>query len=286
MLDTHSAGTTVAEDFKVYFWERNKFNKVKENDLFIYRRPLRSSEINGQFYFFGAGKIDKIKSVSGYVVNGIIAKPYSFREYILQSDLDDFKWEFKKKESNFANFFNQYGMNRITKNDFINLLELQQNGYQLESDEVRKLEIELYNKQQKGNYAVEDQIGSTKIRGAGQKIFANQVKTNYGFQCAITGIKTKDFLVASHIIPWSIDKENRLNPKNGICLSTLVDKAFDKGYITISNNGQVIISEAANKDQNLYELLLPYQDVKIKVKKEFFPNEDFLKWHRENLFKQ
>ena len=41
---------------------------------------------------------------------------------------------------------------------------------------------------------------------------------------ALTYLK---LLVASHIIPWSENKEERLNPTNGICLSSLYDKAFD-----------------------------------------------------------
>jgi len=39
-------------------------------------------------------------------------------------------------------------------------------------------------------------------------------------------------LIASHIVPWSKDKQNRLNPRNGLCLSALHDKAFDRGMIS------------------------------------------------------
>lgn len=85
-----------------------------------------------------------------------------------------------------------------------------------------------------GDFAVEDQLGTAKSRGSYQAVFAKRVKDNYGWECAVTGIRTKEFLVASHIIPWSEDKEVRLDPTNGICLSTFVDRAFDAGYLAIT----------------------------------------------------
>jgi putative restriction endonuclease len=48
--------------------------------------------------------------------------------------------------------------------------------------------------------------------------------------------------VASHILPWAKNEEERLNPENGICLSSLHDKAFDKGYISINQKFEILIS--------------------------------------------
>lgn len=112
------------------------------------------------------------------------------------------------------------------------------------------------------------------------------MKANYGYTCAVTGIKIKEFLVASHIIPWAVDKDNRLNPRNGMCLSTLVDKAFDKGYLTITNRGTVLLSDALIEDPVLYNMLLPYEGQKIKIKKRYAPVEEFLDWHYDHIFKK
>ena len=40
---------------------KKRYNKVKEGDLFVYRKP-KASEGNN-FYFFGVGKVGKIKLV-------------------------------------------------------------------------------------------------------------------------------------------------------------------------------------------------------------------------------
>lgn len=92
-----------------------------------------------------------------------------------------------------------------------------------------------------GVYRVEDQTGTTKVRGSGQHIFSKAVKRNYGWECAVTGISTREFLVASHIVPWSDDVDIRTDPTNGICLSTFVDRAFDAGFLEIGPNGRTSV---------------------------------------------
>jgi hypothetical protein len=68
------------------------------------------------------------------------------------------------------------------------------------------------------------------------------VLANYEGKCALTGIDLSELLVASHIIPWADNEQERLNPENGICLSSLYDKAFDKGLISFTNEKHVIFS--------------------------------------------
>jgi putative restriction endonuclease len=41
------------------------------------------------------------------------------------------------------------------------------------------------------------------------------ILANYSTKCAITGIDIPE-LLASHIVPWSINENERLNPENGI----------------------------------------------------------------------
>jgi hypothetical protein len=92
-----------------------------------------------------------------------------------------------------------------------------------------------------GVYRVEDQTGMTKVRGSAQRVFSKAVKKNYSGECAVTGISTREFLVASHIVPWSDDEDIRTDPTNGICLSTFVDRAFDAGFLEIRPNGRTSV---------------------------------------------
>ena len=54
-----------------------------------------------------------------------------------------------------------------------------------------------------------------------QNFFRRSVLSNYGGRCCISGVSDKRFLVASHIVAWNDDKSNRLNPSNGLCLSSI-----------------------------------------------------------------
>ncbi|KUM35249.1 HNH endonuclease signature motif containing protein [Arthrobacter sp. EpRS71] len=77
--------------------------------------------------------------------------------------------------------------------------------------------------------------GACKADSA-QRAFAETVKSNYSGHCAITGISTREFLVASHIVPWSKAPGIRIDPSNGIRLSTFVDRASDAGFLQIGTD--------------------------------------------------
>ncbi len=81
-----------------------------------------------------------------------------------------------------------------------------------------------------------------KIR-VNQNFFRSAILASYDNKCCITGISIPELLVASHIIPWSKDEKNRLNPQNGLCLNLLHDKAFDRGLITINENYMIKLSK-------------------------------------------
>ncbi|MEQ3683543.1 HNH endonuclease signature motif containing protein [Alcanivorax sp.] len=79
-------------------------------------------------------------------------------------------------------------------------------------------------------------------RRQGQRLFRDAVFTAYKSRCCITGIADTRLLIAGHIKPWCADKQNRLNPRNGLCLSALADRAFDQGMISLSNNFEIMVS--------------------------------------------
>ncbi len=64
--------------------------------------------------------------------------------------------------------------------------------------------------------------------------------------CRITGTSDIAFLIASHIKPWSKSNDiEKLDGNNGLLLSPHVDKLFDKGFISFSNNGDILIKDEA-----------------------------------------
>ena len=270
-------------DFQEYHWDKSKFNKVRAGDFFIYRRPQKASEVKNQFYLYGFGKIVEIKDTIESIGKkrnkpaiGMIELGYRFIDPILQNDLESFEWEFKQRGNSWEHFFQQYGMNEITKADFVNLLNI---GLKRDIDLSADFQADLDE-----DYSSGDKTALRKIRGNDHRKFAQQVKLNYQRTCAISGIQTSDFLVASHIVPWSKDENNRKNPANGICLSSLLDKAFDEGYLTINSKYQVVVSDVIREDKVLFEYLKQYEGKKIQLPKDFKPDLNFLDWHQKNKF--
>ncbi|MYE38741.1 MAG: HNH endonuclease, partial [Chloroflexi bacterium] len=67
-------------------------------------------------------------------------------------------------------------------------------------------------------------LSTTRV---GQDFFRSAVLSSYNYRCCITGLSVPRLLIASHIIPWRLNQENRVNPGNGLSLNALHDKAFD-----------------------------------------------------------
>jgi hypothetical protein len=143
-------------------------------------------------------------------------------------------------------------------------------------------EVEAFRKQiEQKSYEVADSTATVKTRGSAQKAFAGAVKGNYGYRCAITGIVTKDFLVASHIVPWGKDQTIRLDPSNGICLSLVVDRAFERGYLLIEDDFTIRIDWGrVGEDQTLRSQLEPYDGQKLGVPRHEAPQPEYLRRRR------
>lgn len=122
-----------------------------------------------------------------------------------------------------------------------------------------------------------------------QCFFRSTVLSSYYFKCCITGLSIPDFLVASHIIPWSKNSEQRLNPRNGLCLNSIHDKAFDRGFITITPEFNIKVSKAFGdfeKEKAVQDFFLKYENQKIYLPDKFLPTKEFLDYHYHNIFKK
>lgn len=140
------------------------------------------------------------------------------------------------------------------------------------------------------NIAIEDFAGETRRAFVEQRIkqtfFRRAVLSSYRGRCCISGVSESRLLVASHIVPWSKDKTNRLNPSNGLCLSAIHDKAFDTGLITLSDDLRVILSDELRRRNEVFikNVFLPIEDQMIEAPERFAPSIEFLSYHRNYVF--
>lgn len=127
-----------------------------------------------------------------------------------------------------------------------------------------------------------------KVR-VNQSFFRSAILSSYNAKCCITGLSVPSLLVASHIIPWSMNHKERLNPSNGLCLNSIHDKAFDNGFMTITHDYKVKISkqlQELNADVAVSNFFLKYENQKINLPDRFLPKMEFLTFHAENIFKR
>jgi predicted restriction endonuclease len=120
-----------------------------------------------------------------------------------------------------------------------------------------------------------------------QSFFRAAVLTSYGSRCAISGLATTELLIASHIIPWSKSIERRADPRNGICLSALFDRAFDKGLITLDEDYRVVVSKRLLKDAKTASLSNSIDKAhgrQIEMPRRFIPDTATLDHHRMHTF--
>jgi predicted restriction endonuclease len=123
----------------------------------------------------------------------------------------------------------------------------------------------------------------------GQRFFREAVLTAYDRRCCVTGIAHDALLVASHIKPWkdSDPKTERTNPRNGLCLSPLYDKAFDAGLMTVDDEYRIKFSSSVlggaveETAQNFFNC---YEGKRISLPDRFTPEQQFFEHHRNYIF--
>jgi len=116
----------------------------------------------------------------------------------------------------------------------------------------------------------------------GMGIFRTQVRL-IEKQCRITGVSARQHLRASHIKPWRFSSSHeKLDGNNGLLLSPHVDHLFDRGFISFSANGSLLLSK-----QIKIEVLSAWSiDPDLNVGTFLPAQEIYLKFHREQVFKK
>jgi hypothetical protein len=117
------------------------------------------------------------------------------------------------------------------------------------------------------------------IQRRGQDVFRDSLLKYWGHRCPLTGISEEQLLRASHIKPWAVcdTDEERLDPYNGLLLSSLWDSAFDAGLVSFDDWGQILssghLTSAAQQTLGTASLIsLSFQHL------------PYLQWHREHIF--
>jgi putative restriction endonuclease len=135
----------------------------------------------------------------------------------------------------------------------------------------------------------EDTETTTQVKvRRGQHFFRQSILSAYDVRCCITGINVPELLVASHIKPWRDFPRERLEPRNGLCLSSIHDRAFDVGLITLDKDFKVKLSGRLKSyfpQSALEQSFVPFEGATIRMPGKLAePSQDYVTYHRENIF--
>ncbi|MBW7876049.1 MAG: HNH endonuclease [Candidatus Cloacimonetes bacterium] len=121
---------------------------------------------------------------------------------------------------------------------------------------------------------------SVQYARIGQGVFRDRV-IEYWKTCSVTVISNPDLLRASHIKPWKeCDNRERLDPMNGLLLHAGLDHLFDKGFISFSSQGLILISKKLSKlDREVFKI-----DPEMCLRRLPDKMNEYMEFHRTRLF--
>lgn len=116
----------------------------------------------------------------------------------------------------------------------------------------------------------------------GQDLYRKALMQYWNGCCAITGTSIPLFLRASHAKPWrdATDRE-RLDVHNGLLLVAHLDIAFDQGFISIADDGKVLVSDKLpQREREVLGVESPRMVEGLRPQ-----HAPYLQWHRERIWK-
>lgn len=127
------------------------------------------------------------------------------------------------------------------------------------------------------------QMTTTAGERKGQSSYRKKLLEAFNYHCAVTNIDNTELLIASHIKPWCVSrKEEKVDVNNGLLLSPLYDRLFDKGFITFDSERRMVISTWLSQD-NRMKLYVPEElTANYPVSKE---REEYMDYHRNKIFR-
>lgn len=121
------------------------------------------------------------------------------------------------------------------------------------------------------------------VQRVGQNLFREGLMDLWEGRCAVTGLAIPELLRASHIKPWAdceTDAE-RLDVYNGFLLAPHLDAAFDRGFITVLDDGMVLVSDQLEASACASLGLNCPLHVRLAE-----ANKAYLPWHRKYVFRR
>lgn len=135
---------------------------------------------------------------------------------------------------------------------------------------------------------VTEALRETSVRLV-QGFFRTAVLASYGAACAMCDVSAPELVNASHIVPWRVDRRRRADPRNGLALCVLHDRAFDRGLVGLDTALRIMVSPRlrATAGGTVCEVaFLDREGMSIRLPTRFAPDPGAVAYHREAVFQK
>lgn len=112
--------------------------------------------------------------------------------------------------------------------------------------------------------------------------FREPVRAHWKNKCAVTSAGCDGLLVASHIKPWRLSSpKQKTDLNNGLLLSTALDALFDRGLISFSNDGTMLLSSLLSIETA--KIFGVNKKLKLDLRLVTAQMKTYLAWHRKHF---
>lgn len=119
--------------------------------------------------------------------------------------------------------------------------------------------------------------------------FRRRVREAYDYRCAMSGLRLRNGggrpeVNAAHIRP--VEHRGSDAVRNGLALSGTLHWMFDRGLVSVADDGTILVSRNKVPREVSDRLIVPSGKLCLPAGVRDWPHPDNLKWHRENVFGQ
>ena len=278
-----------------YQFPKNYLERAKacEGDWIVYYEPTKVANSKG---YFAVAKVQQVipdPNQEGMFI--AVIEPGTYLDF---GEQVNFKEQGKYVESGLLNEQGrlsgraQAAIRTLPKSDFARIIEIGLSNEEaiLPRSEAQDHASHLAEAQTEFEIPTErqrvEQITNRTVR---DRNFRKSVLKAYDNRCAVSGLKLingggRAEVEAAHIRPVK-DHGPDIVP-NGLALSGTAHWMFDRGLLSLSNEGQILVSRHINNTEEVDRLLVGDKRARLPANPADCPHPVYLDWHRTECFKR